>query len=107
MKKKLKDGYCVVCFEQFELFTTYKDQLIYVDSKGVHNPIVYSGKITNIPPDVAEKHATQVDFYPDEGFPLSEGYMLGEDDSVSTLYTDAWSAFVKTLTGPYCIIYKE
>jgi hypothetical protein len=49
------------------------------------------------PPEV-----TAVEFRPDDGYPLCWGYMVGEDDGKSALYTTPEKALAAHLRGPRC-----
>lgn len=43
---------------------------------------------------------SEVEFYPDEGFPLCLGYMVGEDDGRSPLYPTPAAAIARHTLPP-------
>lgn len=49
--------------------------------------------------DALAEGISAVPFYPDDGFPLSTGYMLGENDGSSPLHTTAVKAFAAAWDG--------
>jgi len=98
---KLNDNYYL------EGFDTKKEARLIHKNISSSMSVIYIGKTSEIPEEIALRISTKVEFRPDEGFPLCIGYMIGEDDGNSILYTTAFKAVQKACDKEFCIIYKK